>query len=176
MKSVFLHILTLLAVLLTFAPAASAQEEVLARLLEVNLPESLEASWHRTTHSPMLQENLESEGKLYLVQPDKLRWETLSPFSAVTVLDGTEQRGRFRMPQVKDFSAQVLEDAQYTVILTPVRRDLKQMFSQILLTADKQTLLVSEVIVKGLDGEWTRLVFTRIQAGEELPASLFQKP
>ncbi|MBP5482911.1 MAG: outer membrane lipoprotein carrier protein LolA [Bacteroidales bacterium] len=137
---------------------ASAQD-VLARILEVNMPDSLQASWVRTYHSPMLQENLVSSGTVFLKQQDVLRWETLEPVHSLTEFNGEQQRGRFRLPQEKDFDAQVLESEQITVILTPKRRDLKQMFSQIVAKADKKTYRVSSVLLKGFEGEWTRIDF-----------------
>jgi hypothetical protein len=64
------------------------------------------------------------------------------------------------MPTEKDFQVQILENEQYTVTLVPVRRDLKQMFHQIVLNVDKASLLVKEVLIVGEEGEWTRLIFT----------------
>lgn len=138
---------------------ACAQEDVLSRILEVNMPDSLQASWVRTYHSPMLQENLVSSGTVFLRQPDVLRWETLEPVHSLTEFSGEQPRGRFRLPQEKDFDALVLEGEQITVILVPKRRDLKQMFSQIVATADKKTYRVSSVLLKGFEGEWTRIDF-----------------
>ena len=169
--------LALIWLALLLCTGARAQEgEVLERILQKNLPPSLEAAWQREYHSPLLQENLSSSGKVYLLQPDKLRWETVRPFSRVSVFDGTEPRGRFRMPAVKDFRSQLFEGDQYTVILTPVRRDLKQLFNQIILTVNKDSLLVQEILVKGPDGDWTRIVFTDIRHNPTLSESLFQKP
>ena len=149
-------------------------QELLSRIREVNLTPTLQAAWHRTYHSPLLEEALESDGVVYIEGPSKLRWETLSPVSRVTVFTGEEPRGRFRMPTEKDFTAEILEGEQYTVVLTPIRRDLKQLFNQILLTVDRKTLVVSQVIIKGRDGDWTLLAFNAIQHNVALPATLFQ--
>ncbi len=146
-------------VLFVAAGLCASAQDVLARILEVNMPDSLQASWVRTYHSPMLQENLVSSGTVFLKQPDVLRWETLEPVHSLTEFNGEQQRGRFRLPQEKDFDAQVLESEQITVILTPKRRDLKQMFSQIVATVDKKTYRVSSVLLKGFEGEWTRIDF-----------------
>lgn len=152
------RLLISIALFAATALCACAQD-VLARILEVNMPDSMQASWVRTYHSPMLQENLVSSGTFFLKQPDVLRWETLEPVHSLTEFNGEQQRGRFRLPQEKDFDAQVLESEQITVILTPKRRDLKQMFSQIVATADKKTYRVSSVLLKGFEGEWTRIDF-----------------
>jgi len=151
--------LVISVVLFAAAALCACAQDVLARILEVNMPDSLQAQWTRTYHSPMLQEDLVSSGTVFLKQPDVLRWETLEPVHSLTEFNGEQQRGRFRLPQEKDFDAVVLESEQITVILTPKRRDLKQMFSQIVATADKKTYRVSSVLLKGFEGEWTRIDF-----------------
>lgn len=150
-------------------------QDLLTRIREVNMTPTLQAAWHRTYHSPLLEEPLESDGMVYIEEPSRLRWETLSPVSRVTVFTGEEPRGRFRMPSEKDFSAEILEGEKYTVILTPKRRDLKQLFNQILLTVEPSTLVLSQVIIKGRDGDWTLLAFKDIKQNVALPATLFQQ-
>lgn len=162
-----------LAVLLVSLPVFP--QELLTRIREVNLPPTLQAAWHRTWHSPLLEEALESDGMVYVQAPSRLRWETVSPVSRVTVFTGEEGRGRFRMPSEKDFTAEILEGEQYTVVLTPRRPDLKQRFKQILLTVDRRSLILSQVIVKGVDGDWTLLEFNDIKHNVALPATLFQQ-
>lgn len=149
-------------------------QELLSRIREVNMTSTLQAAWHRTYHSPLLEEALESDGMVYIEEPSKLRWETISPVSNITVFTGEEPRSRFRMPTEKDFDANILEGDQYTVVLTPVRRDLKQLFKQILLTVDARSLVLSQVIIKGRDGDWTLLEFKDIKHNVALPATLFQ--
>jgi len=154
----------LVAVLaLACAFQAHAQEDVWTRVKEVNFPQkTLQASWQRVYKSPMLQDAVESEGKVALTQPDQVRWETLKPVQRVTVLDGTQPRGRFRLPTEKDFKVTVLEGDQYTVQLDPVRRDLKQLVGQIALTVEKKTFKLLYVTILGVDGDWTQITFTNV--------------
>lgn len=165
-------LISLLALVLSL-PAFS--QDLLTRIREVNMTPTLQAAWHRTYHSPLLEQPLESDGMVYIQEPSRLRWETVSPISSIIVFTGEEERSRFRMPSEKDFSAEILEGEQYTVVLTPVRRDLKQLFKQILLTADTTSLVLSQVIIKGRDGDWTLLAFKDIKYNVALPATLFQK-
>lgn len=165
----------LISVLALLLSLPGFSQDVLARILEVNMPESLQASWHRSYHSPMLQEPLESEGRVYIQEPSQLRWETVSPVSSLIIFTGKEERGRFRMPTEKDFSYTLLDGTQNTIILTPIRRDLKQLFKEIQLTVDAQSLLISQVRMMGRDGDWTLLTFTDIQHNVALPATLFLK-
>lgn len=159
----------LLTAVLAFCCAlnAGAQEDVWARVKEVNVPrKTLEATWNRIYHSPMLQEDILSEGTVSLVQPDRLRWETLKPVNRVTLLDGQQDRGRFRLPQEKDFKVTVLEGDTYSVQLNPLRRDLKQLVGQIVLTVEKKTYKLLNVTILGVDGDWTQITFSNVKMDE----------
>ena len=148
---------------LACAFTARAQEDVWTRVKEVNFPQqSLEASWSRIYRSPMLQDPVQSEGTVALRQPDQVRWETLKPVQRVTVLDGTQPRGRFRLPTEKDFKVTVLDGDQYTIQLDPVKRDMKQLVNQIALTVDKKTYKVLNVTILGVDGDWTQITFSNV--------------
>ena len=114
----------------------------------------------------MLQEDILSEGTVSLVQPDRLRWKTLKPVNRVTELDGTQERGRFRLPQEKDFKVTVLEGDTYSVQLTPMRRDLKQLAGQVVLTVEKKTYKLLNVTILGVDGDWTKITFSNVKMDE----------
>ena len=152
---------------LTFVVTAKAQDDVWARVKEVNFPKkSLQASWNRIYRSPMLQDDILSEGKVYLRQPDALRWETEKPVKRVTELDSTQGKGRFRMPDDKDFKITVLEGDTYSVQLTPLRRDLKQLVGQITLTVEKKSYKLLYVTILGVDGDWTQITFSNVKMDE----------
>ena len=143
----------------------SAQEDVLARLTEANFPDSLEAYFTQTRHSPMLTSDLVSKGKVSLAKPDYLRWEVISPKPSVSEFngaDGAAQR-RFRIPSDKDFKITVLEGKEQSIILEPVRGDLKKLFSRIVVKADPATYLVHSVLLSGFDGDSTFIVFDHIR-------------
>ncbi len=147
----------------TFAFKAEAQEDVWARIKEVNFPKkSLQASWNRIYRSPMLQDDMLSEGTVSIEQPDMLRWETLKPVKRVTQLDSST-KGRFRLPEEKDFKVNILEGDTYTVQLTPVRRDLKQLVGQIVLTVEKSSYKLLNVTILGVDGDWTQITFSQVK-------------
>lgn len=162
------------ALCLFICTLAGAQEaDLLQRIREVNLPASLQASWEQVKHSPLLEENLESQGVVYLKNPDKVRWEVTSPVTRLTVFNGESPR-RFRLPSDADFKATVLENgAQLTVTLEPIRRDLKQLFSRIILTVDSTSLQAQEVLMVAPDGGWTKLRFTKVVRNPELSETLF---
>ena len=151
----------------TCAFSAQAQEDVWSRVKEVNMPKkTLQANWNRIYHSPMLQEDVLSEGTVSIVEPDGLRWETLKPVKHITELDGKQEKGRFRLPQEKDFKVNVLEGETYSVQLTPLRRDLKQLVGQIVLTIEKKTYKLLNVTILGIDGDWTKITFSNVKMDE----------
>ena len=160
----FKYIVAVAVAFLAGAFPALAQEDVWNRVKEVNFPKDhLEARWHRTYCSPMLQEPVESEGTVSIRQPDYLRWETLKPVPRVTELDGNRPKGRFRMPSEKDFRVQILESDVYSIRLTPIRRDLKQMLSQVVLRVDKKTFELQDITILGTDGDHTVIDFKDIK-------------
>ena len=160
----------LMAVIAAWAGAghASAQDNAIwERIKAANFPEkTLEASWNRIYRSPMLQDDILSEGKVYLRQPDALRWETEKPVKRVTELDGTQGKGRFRMPDEKDFKVTVLEGDTYSVQLNPLRRDMKQLVGQIILTVEKKSYKLLYVTILGVDGDWTQITFSNVKMDE----------
>ena len=167
--------LLLISLLIFRAVLGGAQEtaSLLSRVLAAHTAETLQAGFTETRHSPLLEENLESRGVLYLKAPDKLRWELRSPEARVSVL-GAPSGHRFRMPTEKDFSCRVLEDEEFCLVLTPLRRDLKQLFEQLVVKVDPQTLQLRSVLANTADGGWISLVFQDIKTGLELSDSLFE--
>lgn len=162
--------------LCTFSWAQDA--DILARIQAANLKSTLEATFTQVRHSPMLTEDLRSEGYVALQAPDKVHWEVRKPVSQVSVFNGDIPQGgrRFRLPTEKDFTVSSLEGGQeQSVILKPVRRDLKQLFSQIVLKVDPATLAVRSVLLSGLDGDWTQITFSNVKTDIPLSPELFQK-
>jgi outer membrane lipoprotein-sorting protein len=152
---------------LTCAFNAWAQEDVWTRVKEVNLPrKNLSANWNRIYRSPMLQDDILSEGTVSIVEPDYLRWETLKPVKRITELDGKQERNRFRLPQEKDFKVNVLDGDTYTIQLSPLRRDLKQLIGQIVLTVEKKSYKLLNVTILGVDGDWTQITFSNVKMDE----------
>ena len=174
MRKYLLHILLLFCC----CTIASAQEQdLLTRIREANLKNTLRADFIQIRHSELLTEDLTSTGFVALQSPDKVHWEVLKPVSRVTVFNGdTPQEGRrFRLPADKDFTVTSMEGEELSVILKPNRRDLAQLFSQIVLKADPKTLAVHSVLLTGVDGDWTQITFSKVQTDIPLPETLFEK-
>ena len=132
---------------------------ILSLLLDLALPSSFEASWTQVRHSPILTEDLVSSGTVIMREPDYLRWEVLEPVQSVSEFGADTRGGRFRMPTQKDFKA--VEEGN-TVVLEPLRRDLKQMFRRITVTFDAGGK-VQSVFLEGTDDGWTRIDFKDVR-------------
>ena len=172
MKRLILILASMLTVL-----SASAQDDVLDRLKAANTFETLQLSFVQTRHSAMLTEDLVSEGRMVVAAPDHLRWEVLKPYRSVFVSEGELSiRGRrFRIPTEKDFTATALEGEDLAVKLVPVRRDLKSVFREIIVHADKQSLRIRSALLVTPDGDWTQLEFKDVVTDRPVDPKLFEK-
>lgn len=134
---------------------------ILSLFLSLVPPASMEASWTQVRHSPLLSEDLKSSGTVVLREPSYLRWEVKEPVQSVSEFGADDaSRSRFRMPTEKDFK--VLEDGE-TIILQPLRRDLRQMFRKITVTMDPVSGTVSSVFLEGTDDGWTMIEFKDVK-------------
>ena len=169
--------LSLLLCGLMLAVTAWAQDDILDRLKAANTFETLRLSFVQTRHSSMLTKDLQSEGRLVLANPDRIRWEVLKPYPGVFVSTGELAIAgrRFRMPTDKDFTATVLEGEDLAVKLVPVRRDLKSVFREIIVHADKQSLQIQSALLITPDGDWTQLEFKDVVVNQPVDAKLFEK-
>ena len=162
---------------LALSLSASAQNDILDRLKAANAFETLQLSFVQTRHSAMLTDDLVSEGRMFLASPDRLRWEVQKPYRSVFVSEGElAVRGRrFRIPTEKDFTATALEGEDLAVKLVPVRRDLKSVFREIIVHADKKSLQIRSALLVTPDGDWTLLEFKDVVTNRPVDPKLFEK-
>ena len=154
--------------------------------------------------STMLAEPSVSEGLMYFVAPDKMRWEYTSPYAFALVVNGE------RIVKVTDGKTEVLEgnssrmyqgivsiimgsasgkklfdtsafdivlcddDVFWKAEMTPKRRDMKRMFSQLVFRFDKKTNGISRVEFIGSDGDVTLIRFEEIKLNEAIGEDKFQ--
>ena len=63
----------------------------------------------------------------------------------------------------------------YTVILVPLRRDLKQLFMQVTLDVEVGTLRIKSALIKSRNGDWSQIEFKNVQTDIALDDNLFDK-
>ena len=135
---------------------------ILSLFLSLVPPSSFEASWTQLRHSPLLTEDLQSSGTIVLREPSYLRWEVKEPVQSVTEFGADDSpRSRFRMPKEKDFK--VTEEGEGSIVLEPIRRDLRQMFRRITVTVDPVSGKVRSVFLEGTDDGWTKIDFKDVK-------------
>lgn len=151
----------------------------------------------------MLAEPSVSEGTMHFVTPDRLRWEYLSPYPfalivngehIVKVTDGKSEvlegnAGRMYQGIVgiimgsasgqKLFDPTVFDvvifddDAFWKAEMTPKRRDMKRMFSQLVFRFDKKTNVISRVQLVEASGDVTSIHFEDIRINQAVDESVF---
>lgn len=145
---------------------------------------ALSFDFTQTKTSAMLAEKAVATGALTYTAPDKVRWEYFTPTQ--TVFDSSAA-GRNR--SYKNFSSLVgslacggalksdsnfevtyeESDGKWLVTLKPARKDLRQMFSQIRLTVNKNDSLVHIIEISEKNGELTVIECHNIKYTELTP-------
>jgi hypothetical protein len=69
----------------------------------------------------------------------------------------------------------VLEGEDVVVKLVPLRRDMKQLFREIIVHADKKSLRIHTALLVTPEGDWTQLEFKNIRTGQPIDPKLFEK-
>ena len=151
----------------------------------------------------MLAEPSVSEGTMHFVTPDRLRWEYLSPYPfalivngehIVKVTDGKSEvlegnagkmyqgivgiiMGSASGQKLFDptvFDVVIFDDeAFWKAEMTPKRRDMKRMFSQLVFRFDKKTNVISRVQLVEASGDVTSIHFEDIRINQAVDESVF---
>ena len=152
----------------------------------------------------MLTEPSVSEGKMYFSSPDRLRWEYLTPYPFALVVNGEKivkvtdgksevldgNSGRMyqgitnmiigsasgkKLFDTSTFDVVLFDDgACWKAEMTPKRRDMKRMFSQLVFHFDKKTQVIDHVEFVEPSGDKTIIQFEEIQLNEKIGEERFQ--
>ena len=176
------------------------QKEILQAAAAVK---TMQADFTQTKHLRLLSDKLVSRGRMYYQQSDRLRWEYTEPYACTFLLNGqkvllrnarrqdvidTRQNrlfgeiARIMMQSVtgqgltasKDFSATVATTPQeYVATLVPQRKDLRQMFQQIILHFSRSEKMVTQVELIEKRGDRTIIELKNIRLNATIPPALF---
>lgn len=165
--------------------------------------QTLQCRFVQENTSSMLAEPSVSEGVMVFSAPDKMVWEYLKPYAfalvvngdrmvkvtngQAEVLDGKSNRmyqglaslimGSATGKNLFDtsmFDVTLFDDAPYwKAEMTPKRRDLKRMFSQLVFRFDKKTNGISRVEFVGTGGDVTSIRFEDIKLNEAVDETRF---
>ncbi|MBO4663968.1 MAG: outer membrane lipoprotein carrier protein LolA [Bacteroidaceae bacterium] len=164
---------------------------------------SMQCDFVQTKHMKLLNDNMVSYGKMYYQQSSKLRWEYTSPYTYTFILNDSKvllkkgnrndvidvnqnkmfkEIARMMMNSVvgkcltdkKDFKISVAETPeQYVATLLPQKKDMKQMFSKIILYVNKRQLTIAKVEMQEKKGDNTVIELKNIQLNKNINASTF---
>ncbi len=167
--------------------------------------QTLQCRFVQQKTSSMLAEPTVSEGTMHYASPDRLRWEYTSPYAFALIVDGEKivrvangkaeeldaKSGRMYQGLVNvilgSASGKNLFDATmfdivffddgdfWKVDMTPKRRDMKRMFSQLVFRFDKKTNTISRVEMKDAGGDLTEIRFEGMVLNEIIDKQIFNK-
>ena len=136
----------------------------------------LSAEFEQVKTSQLFTEPEVSRGQLTYRQPDYLRWEYTSPNAYVWEVDGAQGNVS---PQVRQLMNLILKSVSgaylqpnedFEVVMTdniaelkPKRRELKQLFSKIVIRINLKTEIADEVVLYEKNGDETRIRFEHVK-------------
>ena len=165
--------------------------------------QTLQCRFMQEKISSMLAEPTVAEGTMHYAAPDRLRWEYTKPYAFALVVNGerivkvTDGKAEVvdgksnRMYQgivsiimgsasgKKLFDTSVFDVVMYDdnefwrAEMTPKRRDMKRMFSQLVFRFDKKTKGISRVEFKDAGGDLTSIHFEDIKLNEAIGEKVF---
>ena len=185
----------------TFKPSANPEkvfQELRKTSQEVN---SIQAAFTEEKFLAVLKEPEHSSGNFYYKKNDKMRWEQKSPVKYVILINGDRlrvqeagkeksvgQAGRMAaqikelmigmvngdFQQNKAFSQSAMESAdQYMVVLTPVNRRLKNIYSKITMVFPKSTMHLKELSFYEKGGDKSVMKFQNEKFNQPIDDNFF---
>ena len=166
--------------------------------------QTLQCRFVQSKTMAMLAEPSVSEGKMYFASPDRLRWEYTAPYAfalvvngdrIVKVTDGNAEvldgnsgkmyQGIVGVIMGSASGKNLFDDTMFDVVIfddgtcwkaemTPKRRDMKRMFSQLVFHFDKKSQVIDHVEFVEPKGDKTLIRFEDIRLNEKLGEERFQ--
>lgn len=198
------YLLILFACIAPIIAMAQSEQEIIAKINAQSAKmKTLSCDFVQTKHMKMLNNKFVSKGKMHYSQPDKLRWEYLTPYSYTFLMNESKvliknnnradiidinqnkmfkEIARLMMNSIvgeslnnkRDFAVAIRESEKlYIATLTPLEREMKQMWSKILLYFDCTTLNVVKVEMVERAGDYTVIELKNVALNSEIKAEVF---
>ena len=154
---------------------------------------TIQCEFTQTRYMKMLSKEQVSKGKMFCQQPDKLRWEYVSPKASALIMDGAnvrmtksdtgnESRNKFvgemaRMimnsvagkclTDSKSFLVSAQETpTEYVASLLPQKKEMKRMYTKLVLHFDLKQSTVTEIEMYEKSGDRTVIELRDIRINE----------
>lgn len=164
---------------------------------------TMQCDFTQTKHLKMLNDNMVSKGKMYYQQTNKLRWEYTSPYTYTFILNDTKvllkkgdrndvidvnQNKMFKeiarmmmnsvvgkcLSDTKSFKTSIAETpAEYVATLLPQKKDIKQMWTKLILHFDRKQNMVVKVEMHEKNGDSTIIELQNTQTNKKIDAKVF---
>lgn len=191
------------AILPTFVIAQSNSEIIQQIDRACSEMRSLECDFTQTKHIKLLNDEMVSYGKMYFSQPNMLRWEYTSPYTYTFILNSNQvllknaQRedildinknkmfkeiARLMMSSVvgncltddSTFDTTIATTpTEWIATLVPIKRDLKQMWSHMVIHFDRTMNRVVKVEMYEPSGDFTIIELHNIRHNVAIDSSVF---
>ena len=164
---------------------------------------TMQADFVQTKHLRMLGDKMVSRGRMCYQQSDRLRWEYTKPYAYTFILNGNSvmmskgghrdvvdvnrnkvfrEIARMMMSSVvgtcltdsRNFKVSMTVDKQtYTATLLPQKKDVKAMFTRIVLVFNRRTSVVSKVTMYEKNGDRTEITLDNVRTGAAVSPTEF---
>ena len=202
MKRIFFLFLTTLIQLVVLAQDNSQQ--IISQINGATSKlSSMQCDFVQTKTVKMLNEKLVSKGRMYYQQPNKLRWEYVTPYTYTFVFNGQKvslkknnrsdvidvnQNKMFReiatimmnsvmgkcLTDRKSFKTIIRDtSAEWIATLVPQSKELKNMFTSIVLHFNKEKAVVVKVEMLEKNGDTTVIALNNIIKNQKIDAKIF---
>lgn len=165
--------------------------------------ETMQCDFVQTKHMKMLNNKMVSTGIMAYKQSDKLRWEYKKPYTYVFILNGTKvylkkesrndvidikQNKVFKsiaeimmnsvigkcLTNNKEFKVSILDvNNQWVASLIPQKKELKQMYSKIILYFGKASSIIQKVEMIEKNGDKTIIELKNVKLNKPVNANSF---
>ena len=203
--SILLAVFSITAFAQTQLTESQSQEVINQLTQAAASMQSMQCRFVQEKTSTMLAEPSVAQGTMHYAAPDRMRWEYTTPYAFALIVNGERivkvtdgkaevlegNAGRMYQGMVglimgsasgkKLFDTTVFDIVLYEdngfwrADMTPKRRDMKRMFSQLVFRFDKKTNGISRVEFVGLAGDVTSIRFEEIKVNATLDEKVFME-
>lgn len=200
MKRLYVIICMSVLSLTVMARQLSEQDMIKAIARSAEAVSTLQCDIVQTKHMRMMRRDMVSKGSMKYSRPDRLRWEYTSPYAYTFLLNGTKvvlckdvvdvarnkmmkeitsvMIGTMTGTALTDagaFEASVKDEGRYWVVsLSPKKKDLRRMYTTILLMYNPGTGNTERVEMTEKNGDRTVIELKNIVKDKDIDAKVFQ--
>ena len=191
-------------ILLHVAAYAQTEKEIIDMVGKASAEmQSLECDFVQTKHLKILNDKMISKGKMYYMQPGRLRWEYTSPYTYTFILNDSQvllknstrsdvidvnqnrifkEIARLMMNSIlgncltdeKSFQTDIETKGQeWIATLVPLKKDMKQMWTKLVLHYDSVKKSVVMVEMHEKTGDYTEILLDNIKINRQIAESTF---